>query len=345
MTPRCIVLPELPRLPGGKVDRQRLVSQTVLSVEAGTASWIPQDELGAWICSAWQAAISHPPPHADADFFVCGGDSLSAVHLCGLLGTQLKRKISPTFLLKYPTPALLAEALRREEAQEETPPLFDVLRSHNSGKETVLIFPGGLVAEETFSSIMAILARLGLDGEVIGFRPEALLQYEQDISSWDSLVELIEKMLLVQFAAVNRWLVFGGCVTTGLAFEVSRRLRLAGYDLRFITLDGVPPAFFQTRPLRHWQIDNAGSSWGRRYFEMLLAAELTPWPIEMDLIISSEFAEDSPDSDMGWGSFSSGLVRAHVFEGEHLTYLRLRRPAIVECIRRILHEEGAAVEV
>jgi acyl-coenzyme A synthetase/AMP-(fatty) acid ligase len=336
LTPRCILLPELPRLPGGKVDRQRLVSLAALPVEADAISWNPQDELGKWICSAWQAALSHSPSGANADFFVCGGDSLSAIHACGLLGTQLKRKVSPTLLLKYPTPALLAEALRREEAQDQTPPLFDVLRSHNSGKETVLIFPGGLVAEETFSSIMAILAPLGLDAEVVGFRPEGLLQHEENISSWDSMVGLMDNVLRAQFPAVKRWLVIGGCVTSGLAFEVSRRLRLAGHELKFITLDGVPPAFFQTRPLRPWHIDNAGSSWGRRYFEMLLTADLTPWPIEMDLLISSEFAEESPDPDMGWRAFSSGPIRAHVFAGEHLTYLRLRRPAIVDCIRRIL---------
>ena len=162
------------------------------------------------------------------------------------------------------------------------------------------------------------------------------MQHAEVISSWASLAGLMEQVLLAQFPLVQRWLVFGGCVSSGLAFEMSRRLRQAGHQLKLITLDGVPPAFFKTRPLRPWHLANARSGWERQYFEMILAAELTPWPVEMDLLLSGEFAEDSGDPKMGWGAFSSGPIRAHVFAGEHLTYLRLRRPALVECICQIL---------
>ena len=106
--------PALPLTVNGKVDRAALPEPAAM---AAVSSRPPANHLEALMCTAVAAVVGRPAVGPDCDFFALGGDSISAMAVCGAArraGYQLR----PRDVFAQRTPAAMAAALVPLETQQ-----------------------------------------------------------------------------------------------------------------------------------------------------------------------------------------------------------------------------------
>ena len=102
-----VILPALPLLPSGKVDRKRLPLPA-----AGQGGTTPRDALEHRLAGLFTEVLGVAAPGVEADFFSLGGHSLRAVQLLGRLRREFSRDLQLRDLFSAPTIAGLASLLR-----------------------------------------------------------------------------------------------------------------------------------------------------------------------------------------------------------------------------------------
>jgi amino acid adenylation domain-containing protein len=119
-----VVLPALPRTPGGKVDRAALPEAPVHKAPLEEARPRPQGELESAIASVWTEVLGLEPGATD-NFFDVGGNSLRLLDVHRRLTRRLGRDLPTIELFRHPTVRALAaflggamavDAARRAEA-------------------------------------------------------------------------------------------------------------------------------------------------------------------------------------------------------------------------------------
>jgi thioester reductase-like protein len=102
-----VILPELPRLPNGKVDRKRLPA--VGDADRAQARYVPPGTpVQRRIAEIWSDLLGLPKIGIEDNFFAIGGDSLSAVQMVAKVREEFGRPISLRGLFERPTIAELA---------------------------------------------------------------------------------------------------------------------------------------------------------------------------------------------------------------------------------------------
>ena len=110
-----VVLGQLPRTDGGKIDLQTL--PPVASHAAPPADPIaPRTELERLIAGVWQDVLGAPSVGVDTNFFDAGGHSLLLTRVQRRLKDALGRDLSMVALFEHPTVATLARFLTGDEA-------------------------------------------------------------------------------------------------------------------------------------------------------------------------------------------------------------------------------------
>lgn len=106
-----VVLPALPRLPNGKIDRNSLPrpepTQRTDKLRAGA----PVNDAVARVLAAMEQVLSLPGLAPDDDFFALGGHSLLAARLAAQLGRDFGVVLPLRSLFEAPTPQALAAVL------------------------------------------------------------------------------------------------------------------------------------------------------------------------------------------------------------------------------------------
>ncbi|MCK7616268.1 amino acid adenylation domain-containing protein, partial [Roseibium sediminicola] len=113
------LLPYLPRLPNGKIDRKALPAPSRPHVGAAARRLSPVEET---VSAAFAETLGTPDPAPDQSFFALGGDSISAIRLVSLLRRQ-GLQVSPKDVFDQKTVAGLAataKPLRKAGQREET---------------------------------------------------------------------------------------------------------------------------------------------------------------------------------------------------------------------------------
>ncbi|WP_269584125.1 non-ribosomal peptide synthetase [Roseibium sp. Sym1] len=146
------LLPYLPRLPNGKIDRKALPAPSRPHREPGARTLSPLEET---VSAAFAETLGIAAPAADQSFFALGGDSISAIKLVSLLRRQ-GLSASPKDVFDHKTVAGLAAVVQ---------PLAETDDLQNGDAETGTVHP---------TPIMRWLEDLG--GPLDGFYQSTCLQ-------------------------------------------------------------------------------------------------------------------------------------------------------------------------
>ncbi|MEU5366931.1 thioester reductase domain-containing protein [Streptomyces sp. NPDC005925] len=106
---RFVVLPELPKLPNGKVDRGSLPAVT--DDDTAAAYVAPQTPLEIQVADAFGEVLGVSRVGLEDNFFELGGDSLAAVRAAALLRDATGEQITLRRLFDHPTVERLARHL------------------------------------------------------------------------------------------------------------------------------------------------------------------------------------------------------------------------------------------
>jgi amino acid adenylation domain-containing protein len=120
MVPIVMILPALPRLPSGKLDRAALPDPAdAMTAGAGPAP-APGEE--AALAAVWRAVLRREVVSATADFFDLGGTSLLGMRLVAQIRAGLGAPIALYDLFRYPTIRALAPVVAQARAQAPVAP-------------------------------------------------------------------------------------------------------------------------------------------------------------------------------------------------------------------------------
>ena len=121
MVPADIVhLPTLPLTSSGKLDRSAL-PRPAASGQDIAAHVAPGTALELALCELWQSALAVQRIGIDDDFFLLGGNSLSAVRLVSLIKERFGHTVTLQQFMQAPTVRELAQALGAGEPARERP--------------------------------------------------------------------------------------------------------------------------------------------------------------------------------------------------------------------------------
>lgn len=150
---------EFPLTSNGKVDRKRLLRQAdgyrhgmrhhlrIVGVDDTQSddSGIPDFSVQriAELRNCWREVLPHAPHDVNADFFLNGGDSLSAMELLARITEQTGERISMGEFARNPTIRGIAARLNLPAADEEPSDNLVKLQTGNSDQTLVCIHPGG----------------------------------------------------------------------------------------------------------------------------------------------------------------------------------------------------------
>lgn len=104
-----VILPALPLLPNGKLDRRSLPAPETLRPELEVAYVMPQTEIEQAIATIWQKALNVEKIGIHDNFFELGGHSLLMVKVHTQLHEIFKTDLLLLDLFRYPTISSLAE--------------------------------------------------------------------------------------------------------------------------------------------------------------------------------------------------------------------------------------------
>lgn len=219
---RLEVVDVLPLAPNGKVDRRSLAPRPEPAV--------PRRADEARLLHLWRQVLERDDFGVDDDFFELGGDSLAAAEVLAALEADAGEELVPSLLLRAPTVARLAEALRAPDGGRDAPPIV-VLQPRGGGPPLVLVDP-----EVGGSNVYGgLVRRLGAARPVWRLDPP-----RGELSSVAALAAG-HVATLTEASPEGPYLLGGFCFGAVVALEMARRLRAEGRDVRHLALVGVSP--------------------------------------------------------------------------------------------------------
>jgi acyl carrier protein len=116
---RYVWLPELPLTPHGKLDRDALHAAPAQDRRPAAASTArpPETSIERTVASVVAELLSVETVGMDENFFLLGGHSMLGAQLIVRLEDLLDVEISLRYLFDHPTPAEIAEEVKRQRAR------------------------------------------------------------------------------------------------------------------------------------------------------------------------------------------------------------------------------------
>ncbi len=111
-----VVLPELPLLPNGKLDRKSLPAPETRTETAGEFA-APVTDVQKQVAQIWQRVLGIERIGLRDNFFEIGGDSLMGLRVVNRLREALNEHVSLVVIFEAPTVERLCEVLERNYAE------------------------------------------------------------------------------------------------------------------------------------------------------------------------------------------------------------------------------------
>jgi amino acid adenylation domain-containing protein len=242
---RLVVLPELPRLPNGKIDRQQLKNR---EVEAEAPAKVDRPILTTQVqalLSLWEGLLERSGIELDDNFFELGGHSLLVVELTMAIEQDFGVSLSVAEVFQNPTVRQLALCIAERGAATASSyqHLFPI---QTMGRKDPFI----VAVPHFFTEMFAARFRnerpvYGLRG--VGLRPEG------NLGRWRTMAELGEDLV----EEIERRFPDSTCILAGysfgasMAFETARILEERGHPAqRLYLIAPMPVNLFALGPLR-----------------------------------------------------------------------------------------------
>ncbi|MGW0809523.1 amino acid adenylation domain-containing protein [Nonomuraea sp. NPDC002799] len=231
---RFVAMESFPRLPNGKVDRAALPVPAGLRPEVTTPYAPPEGETETLIAAVWADALGIEKVGRDDDFFALGGHSLLTLRIISRLRKEHGVHLTFREFLARRTVRGLATAAERGVAPAARPPALLWLGAEGQGTPLFCVHPGGGSARWY----------LDLADALAPGRPLAAFEWpglHGDHGPAGSVAE-IARMYVDELRAARPegpYHVVGWCGSSGIAWEMVRRLTAAGERARLILVDPV----------------------------------------------------------------------------------------------------------
>jgi acyl carrier protein len=234
-----VVLDRFPLTSSGKIDREKLRQQAA-SIErprsiAPDAPDQPLTTIQQVLLPLWRDVLKRQDIGCDDDFFLCGGDSLSAVDLLRRIEQELQYRLPLAVLMEAPT-------VRQLEGRLETAtlgPTSNTLRINNAGAKRPLFAVSGRYGHAL--RFLPILRALGPDQPCYGLQPPGMDWTSVGCSTIPEMAaHYIAEIKAVQPQGPYRLLgaSFGGLIV----FEIARQLQRTKEAIDFLAMiDTSPP--------------------------------------------------------------------------------------------------------
>ncbi|HEY0793552.1 MAG TPA: amino acid adenylation domain-containing protein [Chthoniobacterales bacterium] len=232
-----VVLDRWPLNAYGKVDRRALPEPAVN--RAGKVS--PRDALETQLAAIWEKVLERSPIGITDNFFERGGNSLRAVRVFAEIKQAFGKNLPVATLFKTPTVETLGQALRSGTRLDDWSPLVPIqLR----GNRPPFFGIHGVHGNVLFYRPLALL--LGKEQPFYGIQSQGLDGTPITHASVEAMADhYVEELRKVQPS--GPYLLGGYSLGGSIAYEMARRLRLAGETVPLLVLiDAGNPA----RPAR-----------------------------------------------------------------------------------------------
>jgi acyl carrier protein len=114
----CVIVPDFPRLPNGKIDRTSLSTAEVKapSVDGSAGAQLELTEAESLLAELWQEVLGVKTVHKDDNFFFRGGNSLAAMQVIARVQELFGEEIPVTAIFDSPTLSEFAKEIERMAA-------------------------------------------------------------------------------------------------------------------------------------------------------------------------------------------------------------------------------------
>jgi len=241
MVPTAIVvLDAFPLTPNGKLDRGALPRPG--QPAAGAERIAPRDATEAALERLWAELLGLPEVGIHDDFFALGGHSLLAARLTFRIGRAFPgARVALVDFYRTPTVAAVA-ALLAQDAPRRTGLLQPLLACDDPTAPTLICCPYAGAPATVYQPLAQALRRAGVP---VALQAVAMPGNEagEPADEAQTIEGLAARCVEEILATVPGPLaVYGHCVGTNLALEITRRLEAAGRVVRCLGIGGAFPA-------------------------------------------------------------------------------------------------------
>lgn len=237
---RWMVLDELPLLPNGKLDRQRLPEPVSNRPEGLGVCVDPRDDEERLVLDAWEQIFSIRPIGVLDEFEALGGQSLDAARMLVVLEARHGIRLPMADLIDARTVADLAERVRAAAAEPSGRRNAITVINEGSADRPTLYFVHDL--HGTAYSLRYLAPLLGEDQPLAGFESPFLDGKPTPFTKLETLA-LRYVTDLRRHQPEGPYLLAGYSFGGVLAFEIARQLVEAGEEVPFLGVFDVGPGY------------------------------------------------------------------------------------------------------
>jgi amino acid adenylation domain-containing protein len=227
-----VILDSIPLNTNGKVDRTALPAPSQRPDMANGYS-APQTDLEQMLTRIWQELLRIDRVGLDDNFFDLGGHSLLAARLIARIEKETGENIPVATLFQAPTVAQLARKLRDHTYASAWAPLVE-LRSPQGPP----LYPPFFCIHSLGANLVSFHKLAGLlrpDRAIYGLQPPGLDGNQAPLDTMDAIASAyLEEIRKKQ--PRGPYYLGGICIGGVVAYEIARRLRAAGEEVRFLAL-------------------------------------------------------------------------------------------------------------
>jgi acyl-CoA synthetase (AMP-forming)/AMP-acid ligase II/pimeloyl-ACP methyl ester carboxylesterase len=223
---RVLCVSELPKGPTGKVLRNQLAMQfATISDTASDKSTSISSKTQDILLALWRSTLKRQDIGLDDDFFLSGGDSLTAIDLVHRIENELQYVLPITVLVDAPTARQLAARLEIQGADENT------ARIHGEGTRRPLFAIEGLFGDAF--RLLPLMRSLGADQPCYCLQPPGM---DWTNAGCNTLPEMAAHYVgkIKEIQPQGPYRLFGTSFGGLVVFEMALQLQRSGEVVEFL---------------------------------------------------------------------------------------------------------------